>query len=613
MQEQLAEASVTLPSIPQTTTSAAPSPTPESPTATNTQQTTSTLAQETPTSEAASGYNEHPSSAPTQAADSDPELTESSSTTGEDKKTNDTAVAAPASSNVGSFGASTASSSGEASTASPNEGSVDASGDPTALPDPALSPTTTQNSVEDPALTFDPTSSKGAPVETSVTFDPAPSNDPATSVLEVGGFTLTASPVSDNSQAVAVGTEILSAGGPAVTVSDHLVTHGSDGLAILSDSQTVAFTQITQYPTVASVLVAGGVTVTASTVSDQFGAVVIGQMTISEGGPAATISGHVITQGSDGLLLQDSQTLQFSEVASPTGVSDIHAQESVLAVGSLTITASAPSGTDEGVVIDGTTLSEGGPIVTKNGQTVSCGSSGLVLVDAQSTVPFTDVQPLPTVASANEAHKSALAVGSLTITALAPSGSHDEVLIDGTTLSKDGIITRGSQTISYGPSGLVLVDAQSTAPFTAVQTKGYASNITEGEEILTLGSLTVTAISITGDADAISVHGTSISEGGSAIMIGDATLTMGASGLEVIKSDTTEELKTVSAKSSSARSGERSSTVTSSRTLSSTASASLSAATATSSTSGAIRTYWHWEVVGGVMFAWLTYAMVLMI
>lgn len=168
----------------------------------------------------------------------------------------------------------------------------------------------------------------------------------ADGILTAGGQTFT--PFRPGS--VLVNGDTLSVDGPPATASGTVLSLASSGLVV--DSQTFAF------PTPAPELMPGAnkiVTFAGGTFTQiGNGAVAFHGMTLEAGGPAATISGTVMSLAPSNLVV-GSQTF-----ALPTP---------------------APEALSSAVVIDGTTLTAGGPAVTVSGNTLSLttGSSGLYL------------------------------------------------------------------------------------------------------------------------------------------------------------------------------------------------------------------------------------------
>lgn len=209
---------------------------------------------------------------------------------------------------------------------------------------------------------------------------PVETKDPQTTILGVEGFTIAVSSVSGNSQAAVIGSQTIADGGPAVTISDHVISHGSEGFAFISNSKTIPFTEVpTPTP---SVLAAGSLTVLASGDSD---AIAIDGTTLTAGGPAATISGQVVTHGSAGLLLVGTQsTAVFSQTSDPGTESKK----------SLTFATASITGESNAISVFDTTLSVGGSAAVVDGTILTMGSSGLEVVSSGTTT-------LPAIASSN--------------------------------------------------------------------------------------------------------------------------------------------------------------------------------------------------------------------
>ncbi|KAK4496329.1 hypothetical protein PRZ48_012309 [Zasmidium cellare] len=486
LQEAAVEASVTMPSTP-TTTSAAPLSKPHSPTVTSTGVAESQSLQSTSSSEVVSATPDGLPNVPASTIESsaDPSEKASQHSQGTEETTPETHEATAPAISVLTEALSTR------PTASLND--LGPSSNPSEGP---------QAVAGEPSYTFDPT-------------DLGDARPTSGAVLSSRSFVKTIIYTSDY---YVLESHTITAG-QATTLSGEVVSADVSGLVVDSEKVTMSNLNTGAAESAPSVIQADGFTLTLSAVDQTSGGhamVVIDHTTISEGGPAATVSGHIVSQGPDGLVKQGSTTISFSEVSLPIIVSADTNHESIIAVGSVTITASKPSGSRAGVVVDGTTLSGDSPVLTKSGQT-----------------------------------------------------------------------------ISYGSSGLVLLDAHSTAAFTAAQVSQATSNPEqENQTIWTLASLTMTAASVPGQASAISVHGTTLSEGGKAVIIENATVTLGPSGLEVIKSQTTEQMKTLSTHATSTQSNALPSIVTNSPS----AGVSTPSPASTSSRSGAVQLLWHSDV-----------------
>ncbi|KAK4553253.1 hypothetical protein LTR86_009553 [Recurvomyces mirabilis] len=124
---------------------------------------------------------------------------------------------------------------------------------------------------------------------------------------------------------------------------------------------------------------------------------VIAGSTLS-GNVAVTVSGHTYSSGTAGLVIDGTSTVVIlSSGAQALGAGSTFgfgssssaavASQAVITIGSSTLTAVLPSGTEHVVVIAGTTLSPDGSAATIDGTEVSAGTGGLV-VGRTSTASF---------------------------------------------------------------------------------------------------------------------------------------------------------------------------------------------------------------------------------
>jgi uncharacterized Zn-binding protein involved in type VI secretion len=105
---------------------------------------------------------------------------------------------------------------------------------------------------------------------------------------------------------------------------------------------------------------------------------VVGTVTLSAGGTAATIDGQVVSAAVGGAAIGPS-ALQF------TSLSTLAPGATVLTVNGQTITAVAQPGASGVIIVGSQTLSVGGPAATINGQVFSAAAGGLV-VDGKTTI-----------------------------------------------------------------------------------------------------------------------------------------------------------------------------------------------------------------------------------
>ncbi|KAL9077053.1 MAG: hypothetical protein Q9157_003501 [Trypethelium eluteriae] len=210
-------------------------------------------------------------------------------------------------------------------------------------------------------------------------------------VLTLGSQTLTALDEPGHSGIVVIGSQTLSLGGPLATIDGHVMSVGSNGLVIDGSSTVALATPLTADSgsgTKATAVVSlGSDVVTASEESN--GDMVIGTQTLSVGGPALTIDGHVFSDGPNGVVIDGSRTASWAPFS---GI----AEEEVRVTGAdgKVLTAVEESGHPGTVVMDGSiTLSVGGPAITVDGEVVSLAPGGLVVngsvTKAFSNAPIT--------------------------------------------------------------------------------------------------------------------------------------------------------------------------------------------------------------------------------
>ena len=205
---------------------------------------------------------------------------------------------------------------------------------------------------------------------------PAPQPSPTTSpaaVITIGSSIVTAT----QGHTIVVGSQTLTPGGSAVTIGSQTVSVGSSGVVV--GSSTAAFTTNTDIPAPPAVssatFVAGGSSLTAV----ESGSIVqvIGSggsviATLTEGGSAATVAGQTVSAGSGGLQVGT------SNVALTPG--SVDGDATTVTIDNQVYTASELPGGEE--VIDGSiTLTAGGKATTlPNGEVMSAGSSGEVVI-----------------------------------------------------------------------------------------------------------------------------------------------------------------------------------------------------------------------------------------
>ena len=250
-------------------------------------------------------------------------------------------------------------------------------------------------------------------------------------IITVGGQAYTAQPGAP----LVIGGTTLSDGGSPGTFGGQVVSVGPSGVAV--GGTDVPFSAISGPQQSDAVITVGGQAYTARPGQP----IVIFGTTLSDGSPAATIDGQQVSVGPDGIQVGDSDIPFTAHASEPSAV---------FSIGGHTYTA----GPGQPVVIDGTTVSPGGSLVTIDGQPVSLGSNGVVV--GTSTIPFTRGVPA--------SPEAVFSLGNQLVTAVDSSG---HVVIGGTTLSAGGpALILSSETISVAPSGIGIVIDGSTEAFT---------------------------------------------------------------------------------------------------------------------------------------------------
>jgi len=342
----------------------------------------------------------------------------------------------------------------------------------------------------------------------------AANSDPT--VISAGSQLITATP---GKPLVVAGTTITS--NVPVVVDGHTLSSGSVGLVV--DRTSVIALPGSGGQTHAAEFTIGSQTFTASAAdAANPSTIVLAGTTLSRGGPAATINGAVVSVGSAGVVVDGTRSVQLSDSkSSPTAA----ASRAILTVGSSTITAILATGSNSAIVVDGTTLSQGGPAVTVDGTLVSAGTAGLV-VDGAQTIPISDFEP-----TAASVPQDVLTLGDSAITAFAASGTNHAIVIDGTTLLPgDPAITVDGTKFSVETAGLI-VDGTWTIPLSAA---GSRPTSMDGlQTVLTIGDSTITAVLPSGSGRAIVVNGTTLSPGGSAVTVDGTELSAGTAGLVI--------------------------------------------------------------------------------
>ncbi|KAK4502052.1 hypothetical protein PRZ48_007863 [Zasmidium cellare] len=195
-----------------------------------------------------------------------------------------------------------------------------------------------------------------------------------------GGTTYTAFQTGGAGTAV-LGGATLSQGGPAATLANgETVSLGPAGLVVVDGeaTSTAGFQnpQATSGAAQQATFAIDGTTYTAVAAGSSDTVVIDGQ-TLSIGGSAITVDGQTISLGSSGIVIAadgTTTTAQLTDSATPTN----WISQAIITAGSSTLTAYGIAGESGKIVLDGTTLTQGGSPITINGEVFSLGKDGLV-------------------------------------------------------------------------------------------------------------------------------------------------------------------------------------------------------------------------------------------
>ena len=290
---------------------------------------------------------------------------------------------------------------------------------------------------------------------------------------------------------------------------------------------------------------------------------VVAGTTLYVDGPAATISGQLVSLAHEGLVV-DSSTLSFAAPASEaTAIATVSGQtisrspaNGAIVVGGSTVSLNAPAvsvagirvsvnpsglivGSDtislpppgpssvftaagqiltavhSGIVISGQTLTPGAPAITVSGTAISLGTSDIVI--GASTLP------LPTQASTPTSR--IFEIGGFTFSSAGNNGNG--IVIGGTTLTLGAAaVTISGTSSSLGASGLVVGSSTYTLPTITP----FATTVTLSGETYTIASNEVhVAGTVVPESQEVTVGGTEISLGASGLVVGDRTIALASS------------------------------------------------------------------------------------
>ena len=381
-----------------------------------------------------------------------------------------------------------------------------------------------------PAVTISGTRISLAPSATEVvvgsrTIGLAPTSTPP--LLPPPPLTFGSQTYSANSKAeYTIAGQILSPGGPVITVSGTRLSLAPSATQVIVGSNTIRLSPVFTPPP----LTFGSRAFTANSESDY----VIDGQTLAPGAPAIIVSGTPISlaPGATQAVI-GSSTVNLAPATVPP----------LLTFGSQTFTANSASN----YIIDGQTLIPGAPAITISNTAISLAPDISEVVIGGSTEILRSSPTLSTIVigsqtfTANSAFDyiidghtlnpgaAAINVSPTQIT-LAPDGS--EAVIGGHTSNLDAnptlpAIIIGSQTVTANNAGLYKIGSQTLTP--------GASGIVVPASLLTPGAplsvFTVAGQIFTANPTAFSIDGTTISAGGPGVTISGTRVSLQASGI----------------------------------------------------------------------------------
>ncbi len=342
-----------------------------------------------------------------------------------------------------------------------------------------------------PAITlsggvFSLVSSSPAGEATTPDEDPSTSNQPFTpSIQTIAGHNV----VSNTSGVYVVGSS-LSPGGSAITASNTVISLSPAGTLVIGTS-SVALPLAHPQETSPTNFNIDGVSVQAEP-----SAAVIDGITLTPGGPGAKINGNSISLEQGGTLHVGASHLVLPPAQEPTA--------SALNLDGMTVQLQSSA-----VLIDGTTLIPGGPGVSINGNHVSLEQDGTLDI---GTSHFT----LPP--AARETPPSALNLDGMTVQLQSSA-----VLIDGVTLTPGGpgvsingnrVSLEQDRTLDIGTSHFALSSAAQETPPIGFKLNGMAVQAQQS-------AVVVNGVTLTPGGPGTSINGSSVSlEAGGTLDIG---------------------------------------------------------------------------------------------
>ncbi|GAB7356184.1 hypothetical protein MBLNU459_g6772t1 [Dothideomycetes sp. NU459] len=333
----------------------------------------------------------------------------------------------------------------------------------------------------------------------------------------------------------------ITAGGSAATISGKIVSVASDGVVVDDTTQSYgAAVADTTNPTQAASSQAIGfaaiLTIGTQAMTVRPGApATVGSLTITAGGPAATVSGQVVSVGSDGLVVGGS-THSFSSIetggSDSSGAATSIGAGAIVTIGSQTYTAISIS---NGIIVGTQTLTVDGPAKTLGAGLVSAAPSGL-LVSASGTsalLPVGAAMGASSVSGGAKEKTETIDVDSTIYTVVADPADPGELIVDGIAtlaVAGTGAIIDG-HSLSLASSGLA-VDGSTT--FLSILTpagSGSASDMSSSKTTAESGDASTAAASVgtsTSDAAATSQQTTKHSAAALVAQMPDLIVVVGA-------------------------------------------------------------------------------------
>ena len=193
-------------------------------------------------------------------------------------------------------------------------------------------------------------------------------------VYTVDGIQMTGGP-----STLAVGSATLAPGSPALTLSGHTLSLGTEG-ALVVDGHTSILTPVAlednnkpfQTYTIDNIRLTGNAA-----------ALVIGSATLAPGSPALTISGHTLS-----LLATEGGALVVDGRTSTLAASGLGSNQPIQ---TYTVNGIPLTGNPTDLLVGSTTLTAGEPALTISGHVVSLATGGTLVVDGRTTILSADV------------------------------------------------------------------------------------------------------------------------------------------------------------------------------------------------------------------------------